>query len=95
MRKNNRCRQRISISKVEVSDVKEKKKNRWEPTPFGVKVKKRLIEKNMTVSDLARMLGINRSFLSQMLYGNKKGEKYIPAICNALDIKESKRKKAA
>ena len=95
MRKNNRCRQRISISKVEVSDVKEKKKNRWEPTPFGVKVKKRLIEKNMTVSDLARMLGINRSFLSQMLYGNKKGEKYIPAIREALDIKESKRKKAA
>lgn len=75
--------------------MEKKKKNRWEPTPFGLKVKKRLIEKNMTVSDLARILGINRSFLSQMLYGNKKGTEYIPAICEALDIKESKRKKVA
>ena len=41
----------------------------------------------MTTSDLADGLGISRSFLSQILYGNKKGEKYIEMIREKLEIK--------
>lgn len=75
--------------------MKKRTKERWKLTPFGVKVKKRLIEKDMTISDLANEIGVSRSLLSQILYGNKKCEKYIPAIREVLEIRESKRKKAA
>ena len=74
--------------------MERKSKERWKLTPFGVKVKKRLIEKDMTTSELANRIGVSRSFLSQILYGNKKGGKYIPMIQEVLDIKECKRKKA-
>ncbi len=74
--------------------MERKMKEKWRLTPFGVKVKKRLIEKDMTTSELANQIGVSRSFLSQILYGNKKGGKYIPMIQEVLDIKECKRKKA-
>lgn len=67
--------------------MERKIKERWKLTPFGMQVKKKLIEKNMTTSDLADGLGISRSFLSQILYGNKKGEKYIEMIQEKLEIK--------
>lgn len=67
--------------------MERKTKERWKLTPFGIKVKKNLIEKNMTTSDLADSIGISRSFLSQILYGNKKGEKYIELIKQELEMK--------
>ena len=67
--------------------MERKIKERWKLTPFGMQVKKKLIEKNMTTSDLADGLGISRSVLSQILYGNKKGEKYIEMIREKLEIK--------
>lgn len=61
---------------------------KWKLTPFGIKVKKRLLEKDMTISELAEQIGVKQSYLSQVLYGDKKGYKYMDKICSILEIEE-------
>lgn len=56
-------------------------------TPYGVKVKKRLAERNMTLGELALAVGANENYLTQVIHGYKPGKKYIEPICAILDIK--------
>ena len=63
-------------------------REKWKLTPFGIKVKKSLLEKNMTVSELAERIGVKQSYLSQVLYGDKKGYKYLDEICILLEIEK-------
>ena len=63
-------------------------KQKWKLTPFGMQVKMRLLEKNMTVSELAERIGVKQSYLSQVLYGDKKGYKYMEQICSFLEIEK-------
>lgn len=58
----------------------------WKLTPFGVEVKKRLVENNMTALKLAESLNMNPTYLPQILYGKKRGQKYIEPIKQALRI---------
>lgn len=55
-------------------------------TPFGRKVKKRLIDKNMTQVELAALLGCNKQYIHKILVGERSGKKYIEAISRILDI---------
>ena len=50
-------------------------------TPFGRKVRKRLIDKNMTA-----LLGCNKQYIHKILVGERSGKKYIEAISRILDI---------
>ena len=75
------------------NDLNENRKvkvmrEKWKLTPFGIKVKKSLLEKNMTVSELAERIGVKQSYLSQVLYGDKKGYKYLDEICTLLEIEK-------
>lgn len=55
-------------------------------TPFGKKVKKRLIDKNMTQVELAALLGCNKQYLYKILTGKRSGRKYIEHISRILGI---------
>jgi transcriptional regulator with XRE-family HTH domain len=55
-------------------------------TPFGQKVRKRLIDKNMTQVELAELLGCNKQYLYKILVGERSGKKYVDAISKILDI---------
>ena len=55
-------------------------------TPFGRKVRKRLIDKNMTQVELAALLGCNKQYIQKILVGERSGKKYIEAISRILDI---------
>lgn len=57
-------------------------------TPFGKRVKKRLIDKNMTQIELAGMLKCNKQYLYKILTGERSGEKYIGKISEILEINE-------
>lgn len=46
-------------------------------TPFGRKVRKRLIDKNMTQVELAALLGCNKQYIHKILVGERSGKKYI------------------
>ncbi|HBV83900.1 MAG: helix-turn-helix transcriptional regulator [Lachnospiraceae bacterium] len=59
---------------------------RAELTPFGKRVKKRLIDKNMTQMELAGMLKCNKQYLYKILIGERSGEKYIAKIAEILEI---------
>ncbi|MDO4720744.1 MAG: helix-turn-helix transcriptional regulator [Peptostreptococcaceae bacterium] len=59
-------------------------------TPFGIVVKKRLLELGMTQGELAKEVGVNQSYLSDVLYGNRAGHKYREEIEKILNIKKSK-----
>ncbi|SHF06270.1 helix-turn-helix domain-containing protein [Alkalibacter saccharofermentans] len=55
-------------------------------TPFGIEVKKRLIELGKTQNELASEVGTSKVYLSMILYGKRSGEKYLPLIKDVLDI---------
>lgn len=55
-------------------------------TPFGRKVKKRLIDKGMTQTELAALLGCDRPYISKILTGERSGKKYIRKIAEILEI---------
>jgi transcriptional regulator with XRE-family HTH domain len=56
-------------------------------TPFGIEVKKRLIEIGKTQNQLAKEIGTSKVYLSMILYGKRSGEKYLQLIKDLLDIK--------
>lgn len=56
-------------------------------TPFGVKVKKKLIDRNMTQVELADLIGCNKQYLYKILHGERSGNKYLEEISRILDIK--------
>ena len=55
-------------------------------TAFGIIVKKRLIDKGMTQTELAKLLGINKQYLSKIIVGIRSGGKYKKRIIDILDI---------
>lgn len=55
-------------------------------TPFGKKVRKRLIDRNMNQVELAARLGCSKQYLYKILTGERSGKKYIREIERILDI---------
>ncbi|QUI22580.1 helix-turn-helix transcriptional regulator [Vallitalea pronyensis] len=53
---------------------------------FGIIVKKRLIELDMTQRELARSIGVNENYLTDILKGRRSGKKYKEAILETLEI---------
>ena len=55
-------------------------------TPFGEKVKQKLVEVNMTQKRLAERIGTSEVYLSMILYGERSGRKYVPQINELLEL---------
>lgn len=55
-------------------------------TSFGKKVRKRLIDRNMTQVELAALLGCNKQYIYKILTGERSGKKYMKEIARILDI---------
>ncbi|WP_283409193.1 helix-turn-helix transcriptional regulator [Anoxynatronum buryatiense] len=53
-------------------------------TPYGIEIKKRLLEKNLTQKEFCEKFGIGQTRLSEMLYGAAPGYKYRKIIEKAL-----------
>lgn len=59
-------------------------------TQFGKDVKIKLVEKGITQRELAKEVGTSESYLCQILYGLRQGEKYLDKIAAILEIDLSK-----
>lgn len=55
-------------------------------TPFGIRVKKRLIDRGMTQAELAALLGCDEPYMSRILSGERSGKKYREKIAEILGI---------
>jgi len=55
-------------------------------TPFGVVVKKKLIDLGMTQVQLAEAIGTSKNYLNLILYGDRSGKKYISGIIEVLEL---------
>lgn len=55
-------------------------------TPLGVAVKKRLIDKQMTQTELAKRIGLSPKYINMIIYGERSGKKYLPAISSLLEL---------
>lgn len=55
-------------------------------TQFGRKVKKRLIDKDMTQTELAAQIGCTTQYLHKILCGERSGKKYLEDIAKILEI---------
>ena len=71
------------------------KKSKRKLTPFGVTVKKRLIDIGMTQAELAQKVGTTRMYLNLIFHGERSGEKYRDKIVKVLDISTFERKISA
>ncbi|MCR2045180.1 helix-turn-helix domain-containing protein [Anaerosalibacter massiliensis] len=61
--------------------------NEYEKKKFGKKVKKQLIELEMTQRDLAKKVGVHENYLTDILNGRRSGEKYKDKIQKIIKIK--------
>lgn len=59
-------------------------------TPFGAEVKKALVDKCMTQTELAANVGASPKYINLIIYGERSGEKYIPAIIALLELDPKK-----
>ncbi len=66
------------------------KKKKGKLTPFGRAVKKKLIDKNMRVWQLAEEVGTTVRYLDHIMYGRRSGEKYVSKIAEVLNINMKK-----
>ncbi len=41
----------------------------WGITPLGVEIKKKLIDKHMTQTELARKIGTSKNYITDIIYG--------------------------
>lgn len=57
-------------------------------TAFEVDVKKRLIDKGMSHTELAERLGIKKQYLTLVLSGERKNSRYVEKIREILEIEE-------
>lgn len=59
------------------------------PLPLnGIKIKKRLVELNMTQRELANRVGMNENYLTDVLKGRRSGKKYMDDIMKVLGLDE-------
>jgi transcriptional regulator with XRE-family HTH domain len=64
-------------------------KTKKQPLPYnGIKIKKRLVELNMTQRELAKAIGMNENYLTDVLNGRRSGKKYMDSIMETLGLKE-------
>lgn len=62
------------------------KRNKNKLTEFGLAVKVALVRKDMTAKDLAAMIGVKNTYISRILHGIRRGEKYREQITGILGI---------
>lgn len=53
---------------------------------WGIKVKKVLLEKSMSITQLAQNLGYDRVWVSQVINGRKQSEDLKDKICHYLEL---------
>ena len=83
------------MKKASTSVVVKKKIGRnktWKETAFSIKVKKRLIDKRMTQTQLAKILGVSQGYISQNIYGQKNDEILKEKIRDVLGIRSIRKK---
>ncbi len=56
-------------------------------TPFGLEVKKRLLELGLTQKEFCRLHDISETRFSEILYGVLPGKRYIKKISKLLNIR--------
>lgn len=64
----------------------EKMKKRRQPTPFGVEVKKALLDRGIKQKEFCEEYNIPMNRLSEMLYGDRPGYYYRREIAKVLGI---------
>lgn len=56
-------------------------------TEYGKQIKKALIDKDMTASELAALLGTTPQYINRIVHGQRSGDKYAGEIRRILEIR--------
>lgn len=63
-------------------------------TPLGIAIKKKLVDRQMTQTELACRIGASPKYINLILHGERSGEKYMPAISSLLGLSMKKEQDA-
>ena len=58
---------------------------------FGLEIRKRLLEIDMTQKELAHLVGTSEAYIWHITHGRRRGNKYIDKIMSVLEMDKSKR----
>jgi len=70
-------------------------KNRRQLTYHGLVIKNRLMQLNMTQTELAGKINVSVGYLTDILRGRRSGGKYMDKIYSLLGLEETELKKAS
>lgn len=59
---------------------------------FGAEARKRMLQKGITMTEIANELGITKSYLSEILKGTRRGKKQKPVIAKMLGMESEVKK---
>lgn len=76
----------VSIYRMTTKGGQSMDTNKTTMPVFGIIVKKRLIELDMTQRQLAKRIGVNENYLTDILKGRRSGKKYKESIMRTLEI---------
>lgn len=80
------------VRKSDVTKGVEEMNNKKRSIPyFSVRVKKRLVELDMTQRQLAEEVGMSEKYLTEVLRGRRSGARYREAILETLGIEQFER----
>ena len=68
----------------EVDDTKQNSNLMYSKT--GKKIKKGLIDKELTARQLSDMVGTTPQYMNKIIHGVRSGDKYMDKICRILEI---------
>lgn len=63
-------------------------------TPLGKKIVKRLVDMNQTQVWLCEQVGVDKTYLNRVIYGERSGKKYMAKIYDVLGFNEDKQQTA-
>lgn len=49
--------------------MRNKKKTKRKITPLGIEIKKKLLDKHMTQTELAKRVGVTKVYITEIIYG--------------------------
>jgi len=55
-------------------------------TEFGKQIKKRLVDLDMTQTELGNQVGCGRKYIVKILTGERSGERYMEELCRILGM---------
>lgn len=76
----------MQIAQSEVMETTKRRRRKRSYSEMGKRIKKGMIDKGITATELADMLGTRPQYINKIIHGDRSGRKYMDEIRRILGI---------